>query len=177
MSQKLAKFIFYKVLGWKMVGAFPGHINKMVIAVAPHTSYFDFFLGVLVRAVLNEPINWIGKKSLFDSPIGWFFRWMGGAPIDRSKKSDTVAATVKIFKSRSIFRLALSPEGTRKKVDRWKTGFYFIAKAAEVPIVLVAFDFGKKKVKFSSPLIPTDHKEADLAEYQQFFDGVEGYHH
>ena len=70
-----------------MVGAFPGHINKMVIAVAPHTSYFDFFLGVLVRAVLNEPINWIGKKSLFDSPIGWFFRWMGGAPIDRSKKS------------------------------------------------------------------------------------------
>ena len=135
----LAKFIFYKLLGWQIVGKFP-KLDKCIVAVVPHTSWVDFFLGLLVRKVINQEINYIGKKSLFKPPFGWFFRWMGGTPIDRSKSSDTVMAIANIFNEKKVFRLALSPEGTRKKVDKWKTGFYYIAKAANVPIVLVAFD-------------------------------------
>ena len=118
----------------------------------------------------------VGKKSLFKPPFGWFFRWTGGAPIDRTKNSDTVKATAQIFSERKKFRLALSPEGTRKKVEKWKTGFYFIAKTANVPIVLVAFDYGKKEIKLSEPLIPTEDKDADFIKYHAFFEGVVGKH-
>lgn len=172
--QGISRFIYFKLLGWKMIGKFPSNLDKFVIIVVPHTSWWDFLLGLLVRKVLNEEINYIGKKSLFDSPFGWFFRWTGGAPIDRSKNNDTVSAIVKIFESRQRFRLALSPEGTRKKVEKWKTGFYHIAKQAKVPIVMVAFDYGKKEVKFSKPQIPTQNQAADLEKYSSFFRGVHG---
>jgi len=131
-------------------------------------------LALLIRAVWQEEINFVGKKSLFKPPFGWFFRWTGGAPIDRTKTNDTVKATAEIFNKRKKFRLALSPEGTRKKVEKWKTGFYFIAKTANVPIVLVAFDYGKKEIKVSEPLMPTEDKDADFKKYHAFFDGVEG---
>ena len=85
----IAKFIYFKLLGWKTVGEFP-KLDKCVVAVVPHTSWMDFFLGLLIRRVINQDINFIGKKSLFEPPFGWYFRWMGGAPIDRSKSSDTV---------------------------------------------------------------------------------------
>ncbi|WP_373517498.1 1-acyl-sn-glycerol-3-phosphate acyltransferase [Pricia sp.] len=172
--QKLARFTYFKLLGWKLIGTFPGHLDKFVIIVVPHTSWIDFFLALLIRKVWNEQINFIGKKSLFDSPFGWFFRWTGGAPIDRSKSSDTVTATAKIFKDREKFRLALSPEGTRKKVGQWKTGFYYIAKTAKVPIVMVAFDFGKKQIKVSEPQYTSDDKPSDFAVYAAFFKGVQG---
>lgn len=172
--QKLARFIYFKLLGWKLIGTFPGHLDKFVVIVVPHTSWVDFFLALLIRKVWNEQINFIAKKSLFDSPFGWFFRWTGGAPIDRSKSSDTVTATATIFKGREKFRLALSPEGTRKKVNQWKTGFYFIAKTAEVPIVMVAFDYGRKQIKVSEPRYTTDDKSSDFAVYAAFFKGVQG---
>ena len=172
--QALAKFIYFKILGWTIKGEFPSHLNKFVAIVVPHTSWWDFVLGLLVRKVWNEEINYIGKKSLFDSPFGWFFKWTGGAPIDRTKTNDTVKATAQIFNEREKFRLALSPEGTRKKVEKWKTGFYFIAKTANVPIVLVAFDYGKKEVKISEPIKPTENQIADFEKYHAFYDGVEG---
>ena len=172
--QKLAKIIYFKILGWKLNGEFPSHLNKFVAIVVPHTSWWDFVLGLLVRKVWDEEINYIGKKSLFDSPFGWFFKWTGGAAIDRSKTNDTVKATAQIFNEREKFRLALSPEGTRKKVDKWKTGFYFIAKTANVPIVMVAFDYGKKEIKISEPIIPTENQIADFEKYHSFYNGVEG---
>ena len=171
--QTLAKFIYFKLLGWKTVGEFP-KLNKCVVAVVPHTSWVDFFLGLLIRRVINQDINFIGKKSLFKGPFGWYFKWMGGAPIDRSKSSDTVTAIAKILDEKKVFRLALSPEGTRKKVEQWKTGFYYIAKAANVPIVLVAFDYGHKQIKFSQPYIPTENMEADFKNYKNFFKGSIG---
>jgi 1-acyl-sn-glycerol-3-phosphate acyltransferase len=172
--QKLAKFLYYKTMGWTLEGDLPRQLKKYVIIVVPHTSWFDFFLGLLIRAVLQEQINYIGKKSLFEPPFGWFFRWMGGAPIDRSKSSDTVSATAHIFDTREEFRLALSPEGTRKKVAQWKTGFYYISKAAKVPIVLVAFDYGAKRIKISEPRFPTENIEDDFKNYRLFFKGVVG---
>ena len=169
----LAKFIYYKLLGWKTVGEFP-KLDKCVVAVVPHTSWVDFFLGLLIRRVINQEINYIGKKSLFNPPFGWFFRWMGGAPIDRSKSSDTVTAIANIFNEKEVFRLALSPEGTRKKIEKWKTGFYYIAKAANVPIVLVAFDYGRKQIKFSEPQVPSENMNEDFKTYIGFFKGVVG---
>lgn len=169
----LAKFIYFKILGWKLIGTFPD-VDKCVVIVVPHTSWVDFFLGLLVRRVINEKIHYVGKKSLFKWPFGWYFKWMGGAPIDRSKSSDTVGAITRIFNSREQFRLALSPEGTRKKVKEWKTGFYYIAKAAKVPIVLVAFDYGKRQVKISEPYEPTGDKDSDFNTYKSFFKGVVG---
>ena len=157
-----------------MAGEFPVHLDKFVIAVVPHTSWVDFFLGLLIRKVWNEQINWVGKQSLFKPPFGWFFRWVGGAPIDRSKNNDAVTAAANVFADRKKFRLTLAPEGTRQKVAEWKTGFYYIAKAAEVPIVLIAFDFGKKQVKVSQPYFPTEDKEADFKNYKSFFKGVVG---
>lgn len=169
----IAKFIYYKLFGWKTVGDFP-QVDKCVIAVVPHTSWVDFFLGLLIRKVWNEEINYVAKKSLFRAPFGWFFRWTGGAPVDRAKINNMVSATAEVFKTREKFRLTLAPEGTRKKVSKWKTGFYYIAIEAKVPIVLVAFDFGKKEVKVSQPYFPTDNKEDDFKSYELFFKGVKG---
>ncbi len=170
----LAKFIYFKLMGWKFVGNFPGHLNKFVIIVVPHTSNADFFMGLLVRIIWKQEINYIAKKSLFKPPFGWFFRAMGGAPIDRTKSNDTVTAIAKVFQERKIFRLTIAPEGTRKKTDKWKTGFYYIAKVAQVPIVLIAFDYGKKQIKIAEPQFTTDDKEADFKGYETFFDGVTG---
>ncbi len=170
----IAKFIYFKVIKWSLNGDFPSHLKKCVIIVVPHTSWWDFLLGILVRNVWQEEINYIGKKSLFDSPFGWFFRMTGGTPIDRSKSNDTVSAITQVFEEKDKFRLSLSPEGTRKKVTHWKTGFYFIAKAAKVPIVMVAFDYGKKEIKISQGYTPSNDQEADFKIYEAFFEGVTG---
>lgn len=171
--QTIAKYIYFKILKWTLIGDFP-QVDKAVIIVVPHTSWVDFFLGLLIRRVWKEEINFIGKKSLFKFPLGWFFRWMGGAPIDRTKRGDTVAAIAAVFKEKKKFRLSLSPEGTRKKVTEWKTGFYFIAKAAKVPVIMVAFDYGKKQIRISQPHTPTEDKEADFKFYKSFFKGALG---
>lgn len=173
MLHALAKFIYFKVLGWQLVGEFPD-VKKCVVIVIPHTHWLDFPLGVIVRKVLNREIHYIGKKSLFQPPFGWFFRWMGGTPVDRSKKQKMVDAVADVFDSKEIFRFALAPEGTRKKVKALRTGFYYIAKKAEVPIVMVAFDYGKKQVKFSEPLWTTDNINLDFRKVRQFFKGVKG---
>ena len=170
---RLAKFLYFKVMGWKLVGAFPD-LDKCVVIVVPHTHWLDFFLGLVVRKVVNKEINYIGKKSLFKPPFGWFFRWTGGAPIDRTKNSNTVESVAQIFKERKVFRFALAPEGTRKKVKAIKTGFYHISKSANVPIVMVAFDFGGKQVKISEPKYPTDDIQKDFKEIRAFFKGVKG---
>ncbi|WP_340198868.1 1-acyl-sn-glycerol-3-phosphate acyltransferase [Ascidiimonas sp. W6] len=169
----ISKIIFYKILRWKIEGEFPD-VKKMVIIVVPHTSWHDFYIGVLLRAIKKIEINFIGKKEIFRWPFGAYFRWMGGAPIDRTSGQDKVKAIAAIFKNREVFRLSLAPEGTRKKVDQWKTGFYYIAIEAEVPIVMVAFDFGTKTVKISEAFYPTDDKEKDFTFMKSFFKGVIG---
>ncbi|RDY58360.1 1-acyl-sn-glycerol-3-phosphate acyltransferase [Flagellimonas nanhaiensis] len=170
---RFSKFIYFKILGWTLNGEFP-KVDKCVVSVVPHTHWLDFFLGLLIRKVVNQEINYIGKKSLFKPPFGWFFRWTGGAPVDRSRSTNTVDSIVQIFNEREVFRFALAPEGTRKKVSSLRTGFYHIAKKAKVPIVMVAFDFGKKEVKISEPFHPTEDMEKDFEIIHQFFKGVKG---
>jgi len=172
--QAIAKFIYFKLMGWKIEGEFPLHLKKCVVAVVPHTSWHDFYIGILVRNVWGAEINFVGKKSLFRAPFGWYFRWMGGTPIDRAKSTDFVTATANVFKDKEIFRLTLAPEGTRKKVQKLKTGFYYIAKAAKVPILMVGFDFENKQVKIAEPFEVSDDLEADFKKVDSFFKGIKG---
>lgn len=170
----LYRFIFFRLMGWQLHGTIDPAVKKCVVIVAPHTSWFDFFIGLMVRRILKREINFLAKKELFKPPIGWYFKWVGGTPLDRTPNQKKVDAIAEIFDSKTIFRLAMSPEGTRKKTERWKTGFYYIAKAANVPVVRVAFDYAKKQVTFSKPFYPTENVEEDLREILKFYDGVEG---
>ena len=171
----LARFIYNKVLGWKAVGFSDfDSVNKAVIIAAPHTSWVDFPLGILLRSVINMKTNFVGKKELFVFPFGWIFRGLGGAPIDRHTKENKVEAIAKLFADKDEFRMAMSPEGTRKKVEEWRTGFYYIAKTANVPIVMVSLDFGKKENKISEPFYPTEDKETDFKFMRNFFKDAVG---
>lgn len=173
----LAKFIYFKVLGWKVVGntsMSKDTVKKAVLIAVPHTSWHDFYIGVLLRKVIGVKSNFIGKKELFVGPFGWYLKAIGGAPIDRGSNQNKVEAIAKLFDDREEFRLALAPEGTRKKVSEWRTGFYFIAKAAKVPIIMFTLDFQNKKNKISEPYYTTDDIDADFAFMKNFFKGVKG---
>lgn len=170
----IARFILLTILRWKFVGDFPNQLKKYVVIAAPHTSWVDFPIAILARMASGIMINYIGKDSLFKGPFGFFFRSLGGAPVDRSKNNRLVDAIVDIFNSRDEFRLGLSPEGTRKKVEKWKTGFYYIAKGANVPIVMATLDFGNKQIKISEPFYTTDNKDKDIEYLRNFFKNVKG---
>jgi 1-acyl-sn-glycerol-3-phosphate acyltransferase len=145
-----------------------------VVIVVPHTSWHDFYMGLLVRRLWGADIKYVAKKELFKPPFGWYFRWMGGTALDRTPGQKKVEAIAKIFREKEEFRLAIAPEGTRKKVTDWKTGFYYIAKSANVPVVMVAFDYGRKTVKISEPLYTSENKEEDFKKIKEFYSGVKG---
>ena len=171
----LSSFIYHKILGWQTYGDFSKEtVKKCVVIAVPHTSWHDFYMGLLVRRVLKTKIGFIAKKELFKFPFGYFFRALGGAPIDRTSGQDSVVAIAKIFETNDEFRLTLAPEGTRKKVDKLKTGFYYIALKAEVPIIMVAFDFGKKQHRISTPFYPTGNVAEDFKSIYEFFKGAVG---
>jgi len=169
-----ARFILFTLLGWKFEGDFPRDIKKYVVIAAPHTSWVDFPIAILARMSSGLMINFIGKASLFNGPFGFFFRGLGGTPVDRSKNNNLVDAIVEIFNSKEEFRLGLSPEGTRKKVSTWKTGFYYIAKGANVPIVMATLDFEFKTLKISAPYYTTENKEKDISFIRSFYSNVKG---
>ena len=170
----LSKFIFKTILGWKLVGSFPKNEKKYVLIGAPHTSWKDFMIGVLVRFATGEKLNFVGKKSLFKPPFGFIFKWLGGSPVNRQKSTNLVDAIINVFNENDEFRLAISPEGTRQYVEKWKTGFYYIAKGANVPIVMFSFDFGNKQVELSEPYYLTDDMQADFNHFYQFYKDIKG---
>lgn len=170
----LARLIFFRLMGWKLEGSLPADLKKAVFIVVPHTSWHDFYMGLLVRRILDAKIQFLAKKELFKPPFGWYFKWMGGISLDRTAGQKKVDQIAKIFDQKEKLYLALSPEGTRKKVEEWKTGFYYIAKSANVPIVMVAFDFGKKLVRVSQPFSPSADKEQDFKTMKLFYKGVIG---
>lgn len=175
--QWLAKFIYFKILGWQVKGNTTfskNNIKKAIIIVAPHTSWHDFYIGVLLRAALQVKTNFIAKKELFVFPFGCLFRSLGGAPIDRFKIENKVQTIAKLFNGQEEFRLTLAPEGTRKKVEKWRSGFYYIAKEANVPIIMFTMDFKNKQNKISEPFYPTDDVESDFKYMHDFFKGVKG---
>ena len=174
MKKGLYQFIFLKVAGWKIIGTMDGNVKKSVLMVLPHTSNFDFFIGLFSRGIIGLEMNFVGKKELFKFPFGWYFRSVGGAALDRSGGKNNVDATVDIFNSREVFRLAIAPEGTRKKTNELKTGFYYIAYKANVPIIPVAFDYSKKEVRLGQPITLTGNYENDLKIILPHFTGAQG---
>jgi len=167
--------LVFKLMGWTIEGSFPKELKKYIVAVAPHTSGWDFVIGIMARSILHlQKAKFLGKSQLFKPPFGWFFRWVGGYPVDRSSSHDMVHQVVSIFNAHEKFVLALAPEGTRKKVDRLKTGFYYIAKQANVPIIPCGFDFEKKKVIVGTTFHPTDNFEADMEFLLGFYRNIKG---
>lgn len=150
-------------------------IKKCVIIVVPHTSWMDFVIGVFARGSIGLDIHFVAKKELFKFPFGAYFRWMGGAPLNRQKNENKVDAITSIFKKHDVFRLAIAPEGTRKRVEEWKTGFYYIALKADVPVVAVAFDYSKKEIKIAPPYYLTGNKDEDFKVLESHYKGVTGY--
>jgi 1-acyl-sn-glycerol-3-phosphate acyltransferase len=135
----------------------------------PHTSNWDFFLGLFARSVARINANYLAKKSLFDSPMGWFFRATGGYPVDRSKRTNLTDQVVEYFRTVPGFSIAITPEGTRAKVDAWKTGFWRIAKGANVPLIPTSFDYSRKEVTLGKPFHVGDSMEADIAALTEYF--------
>lgn len=173
----LAKFIYFKLLGWKITGNTnfsKDTIKKAVIIALPHTSWHDFYIGLLLRKITRVKTNFVGKKELFKWPFGYYFRAVGGAALDRTPGQNKVQAIAKLFEGKNEFRLTLAPEGTRKKVEEWKTGFYYIAKEAKVPIIMFTLDFKNKQNNVSEPFYPTDDIVADFKFMKSFFEGVVG---
>lgn len=162
------------MLGWKIVGDFPKNIKKYIIIPAPHTSNFDFPLGILARMAQDVDVKYIGKHTLFEPPFGFIFRALGGTPVDRSKSKNMVQAIIDIFNERDTFIFALSPEGTRKKTDKWKTGFYHVAKGAKVPVVLAGLDYENKKVIINEPYYLTGDQKKDFLYFHNFFKDIKG---
>ncbi len=174
MRKQLYQFIFFRLLGWKLIGTVDPAIKKCIIIVVPHTTNLDFIMGLLVRGIWNIKINFVGKKELFAFPFGYYFRSVGGAPLDRSGGKNNVDATAEVFSQHETFRLAVAPEGTRKKVNELRTGFYYIALKAKVPIIPVALDYGKKEVRTGEPVYPTGNFEEDMKRILPHFNGVQG---
>ena len=171
----LSKWIYFKILGWKITGFSDfKSVKKAVLIAAPHTHWVDFPMGVLLRSVLGIKSNFIGKKSLFKWPYGWIFKSLGGTPVERKKNEKQVDAIAKLFDQYDEFRLAMSPEGTRQKVEQWRTGFYYIAKKANVPIIMFTLDFKNKINHFSEPFFPTEDFESDFRYIKSFFKDVVG---
>ncbi len=174
MKKRFYRWIFFTLMGWRITGAFDPNVKKCVIMVLPHTSWHDFYIGLLARGIIGLEMHYVAKKELFRFPFGFYFRWMGGAPLDRSGNQNKVDAIAQIFHHRPVFRMAIAPEGTRKKVRELKSGFYYIALKAGVPIVPVAFDYCKKQVAVGRYLYPTGHYESDLRLLLDHFTGVCG---
>lgn len=167
--------LLLKIIGWKTTGDYPRHIKKKILAAAPHTSNWDFPLGVMVRGTLNDDVKYIGKASLFKPPIGWIMKALGGVPVDRSKSNNFVQGVVDLFQGRNELSILFAPEGTRKKVEKFKTGFYHIARLANIPILPVVLDYDKKEFRFEPLYYPTSNIEADIENIEKIFKGVKGY--
>lgn len=156
------------VSGWRFEGQLP-NLRKFVIIVAPHTSNWDFPIGVMAMFALGIRGTFLGKDTLFKPPFGFIFRWLGGVPVDRSSKNNVVDQTIAYFEKRERMILALSPEGTRKRLEKWRTGFYWVAVGAKVPIVPVAFDFPRKRYVIYEPQTMTGDVDVDIAHLRSFF--------
>jgi len=166
--------LIMRMLGWRVDGTLP-NLPKFVIIGAPHTSNWDFVLFLGVMFSLRANVRYMAKAEIFVFPIGWFFRYCGGYPVDRKKSTGLVGQMVEAINAEDKFILTIAPEGTRHHVTDWKRGFYHIAKGAGVPIVMAVVDGKNKTVHISKePFYPTDDIEADMKAIKGNFEGVVG---
>lgn len=165
----------YHLLGWKLKGRYPRELKHLILIVAPHTSNWDFPLGLLVKFWLRmDDVSYYAKASLFKGPLGLFLKSINGIPVDRSTNHNFVNQAVRDFKEKEIHRILFTPEGTRKRRDSFKTGFYYIAKEANVPILPIIFDYGLKEIRMLEPLYVRGDGPAEIEEIRSLFKGIKG---
>lgn len=166
-----------RAAGWKLAGEIP-NLPKFVVIVAPHTSNWDFVVGLAAKWALGMRVVFLGKDALFKPPLGWFMRALGGVPVHRQTANAMVERTAQEFAAREQLVLVLTPEGTRNKVDKWRSGFWHIARAADVPIVCATIDWGRREVRFgpSVKVNPDAEPAADIARIKQWYDDKRGFH-
>lgn len=172
MKKRLARWLLH-LTGWQLSGTQP-LCDRYVLIAAPHTSNWDFPLMLLFAAAFEIKVSWMAKHSLFYPPMGWVMRALGGIPIIRHKNQSVVAAMVKAFETASHLVLVVPTEGTRKRSDHWKSGFYHIARDAGVPIVPSFLDFKSKRGGFGPALSTTDELRSDMQYFRDFYRGMEG---
>jgi len=172
MKRILSRIIFW-ITSWEAIGTFE-YPKKCIVIAAPHTSNWDFIIGRCYGYIGRIKINYLIKSSFFVPVLGNLFKWNGGIPVYRDSNNDLVDQIVKRFNSSDTFRLGIAPEGTRSRVNKWKTGFYHIAFKAQVPILLVAMDFKNKKIGVINSLITTGDIDIDMAFIQNQFKDIEG---
>ena len=162
-----------KLMGWRVEGELP-NLPKFVVAVAPHTSNWDFLVGIAVMFALDLRIGFLGKHTLFRWPFGGVMRWMGGIPVDRTASHGVVAESIEAFMRTERRILAIAPEGTRRQVAHFKSGFLQIARGAGVPVLLASLDYGARCVRFGPWFEPGEDVEADRRRTEAFFAPVRG---
>ena len=166
----------FRLLGWRCTGRTPEH-RKFVIIAAPHTSNWDGFFLLLAAAMLELEFSFFGKHTLFRGPLGWFLRRMGGIPLDRSRHQSFVSQAVSWFESREKFAIGVAPEGTRRLTAGWKTGFYYIALQARIPIYLGYIDYARKEAGIlPRVLTPTGDIDKDFAELRSLYEPLAARH-
>jgi 1-acyl-sn-glycerol-3-phosphate acyltransferase len=172
--------VLLKLIGWKV--DFQGLPGLQGIAIVyPHTSNWDFLAAMLCKWTMGLPVHFWCKDSLVKVPLfGRWLKWIGGVPIDRSSPRGVVGAMTEVFaehqRAGTFLWLGLSPEGTRKRTDGWRSGFYQLAMATQLPLAIVRFDYGQKVLKFECFVKLTGNVDADYAYLQKMYEGVEGFH-
>lgn len=174
MKKAISKALL-RMAGWKL-GPISEDVPKCVICVAPHTSNWDFVIGKLFYTALGRNASFLIKKEWFFFPFNLFFSWLGGVPVDRHKRTSVTDQMVEVFNKRKIFQLAVTPEGTRKKVEEWKKGFYFIAEKAQVPIMIAYFDYAKKEVGVKGLFYTTGNVDKDIYTIREYYRDVTACH-
>lgn len=163
--------IAMRLWGWRFVGTFPD-MGRFVLIVAPHTSNWDFFVLVIAKLALGIDATWIGKQSIFRWPVRGLLTRLGGVPIDRTSPHGTVGQLVAHFTSRKQMVLAIAPEGTRKRVEHWRSGYWHVAHDARVPIVPVGVDYGLKTIFIGPALVTSDSLDDDERKLRKYFAGI-----
>lgn len=175
MKQRIYSFIYFKLLGWKTNITTPNY-DKCVICAAPHTSNWDLFIGKLFYGAIGRKTSFMMKKEWFFFPLGILFKAVGGIPVNRGRKNSLVDQMAARFAQAQQFHLAITPEGTRQANPHWKKGFYYIAQAAHVPILLVGIDYPTKTIHATKALIPSGDVEKDMQEIKAYYQGLRGKH-
>ena len=170
--RKIARFGI-NISGWTIKGNIPNQ-ERIVIIAAPHTSNWDFILAMLAILGLNIKVRWLGKKSIFKPGFKLFFEWLGGIPVYRDDPSTLIEKVVNIVKKEKSIVIAMTPEGTRKKVKRWKTGFLRIAKQTQSKILLISIDAPTKSIEIGKIFNPSGNSEEDLAYIQNYYSAFRG---
>ena len=161
------------LLGWRVEGEIPD-LPKFVVAVAPHTSNWDFVVGAAAMFALDLRLSFIGKHTIFRWPLAGLLRWMGGIPVDRTSPHGVVGDAVRAFEGVDRRVLAIAPEGTRSRVERFKSGFLHIAREAKVPVLLASLDYAARTVRFGPLFEPGPDIDAELRRVEAFYAGVRG---